>query len=253
TPTPFALNTRGINVDSIGRVGVGTGAPAQKLSVVGTIQSTSGGVLFPDGTTKTTAATGGGGGGVWSPNGTSIFNNNSGSVGIGTNSPTSLLDVRGILTLDASGDAGIATGTGNVELSRYLSIFNSLGFTSASGLKAGGILCSDSYFYANPGKNDMIVKGLVGIGTPTPGYPLTIKTIDSPFVAGYGWIHTDGTRELGSYLSSSGGWLGTKSNDPLHFFTNNSNEKMTLSTAGNLGIGTTTPGMKLDCNGRARF
>src|SRR6185369_10359542 len=33
---------------------------------------------------------------------------------------------------------------------------------------AGGILISDSYSYANPGKNDLIVKGNVGIGITTP-------------------------------------------------------------------------------------
>jgi len=38
-----------------GQVGIGTTAPASKLTVVGTIESTSGGVKFPDGTTQTTA------------------------------------------------------------------------------------------------------------------------------------------------------------------------------------------------------
>jgi len=39
-----------------GNVGVGTRSPGQKLSVNGTIQSTTGGVMFPDGTTQSTAA-----------------------------------------------------------------------------------------------------------------------------------------------------------------------------------------------------
>ena len=43
-----------------GSVGIGTTAPGQKLSVAGTIESTSGGIKFPDGTTQLTAASGGG-------------------------------------------------------------------------------------------------------------------------------------------------------------------------------------------------
>ena len=39
-----------------GNVGIGTTDPGQKLTVAGTIQSTSGGVMFPDGTTQTTAS-----------------------------------------------------------------------------------------------------------------------------------------------------------------------------------------------------
>lgn len=42
------------------RLGIGTTSPGQKLTVAGTIESTSGGIKFPDGTTQTTAATAGG-------------------------------------------------------------------------------------------------------------------------------------------------------------------------------------------------
>lgn len=41
-----------------GNVGIGTTNPGQKLTVAGTIESTSGGVKFPDGTTQATAASG---------------------------------------------------------------------------------------------------------------------------------------------------------------------------------------------------
>jgi len=42
-----------------GNVGIGTPAPGQKLSVAGIIESTSGGIKFPDGTIQTTAGAGG--------------------------------------------------------------------------------------------------------------------------------------------------------------------------------------------------
>ena len=40
-----------------GKVGIGTASPGQKLSVAGMVESTSGGVKFPDGTVQTTAMT----------------------------------------------------------------------------------------------------------------------------------------------------------------------------------------------------
>ena len=48
----------GLIVES-GNVGIGTTNPGEKLTVTGTIESTTGGVKFPDGTLQTTAAEGG--------------------------------------------------------------------------------------------------------------------------------------------------------------------------------------------------
>jgi hypothetical protein len=48
-----------------GSVGIGTMTPASKLTVTGTIQSSSGGFKFPDGTVQVTAASGAGGNGLW--------------------------------------------------------------------------------------------------------------------------------------------------------------------------------------------
>ena len=62
------------------------------------------------------------------------------------------------------------------ELNRFLLLLNSAEQSSASGLKAGGILVSDLYSFANPGKNDLVVKGNVSIGTASvpSGYKLSV-------------------------------------------------------------------------------
>jgi len=49
-----------ITEDKLGRIGIGTTLPASKLTVQGMIETTLGGLKFPDGTVQTTAALGGG-------------------------------------------------------------------------------------------------------------------------------------------------------------------------------------------------
>ncbi len=85
--------------------------------------------------------------------------------------------------------------------------------------------------------------GRVGIGTSTPTNKLTVQCNR------YGIEHTNGTRRVSTYLDPSGGWFGTISNDPLHFFTNNGAQQLTVATSGNVGIGTIKPSTKLDVAG----
>lgn len=83
------------------------------------------------------------------------------------------------------------------------------------------------------------IGGNLGIGTTNPQSKLNVSSF------GYGLTHSFGEVTVGSYVDGNGGWLGTRSNHPLNFFTNNSAQLMTIATSGNVGIGTTNPQFKL--------
>jgi len=83
--------------------------------------------------------------------------------------------------------------------------------------------------------------GKVGIGTNAPITKLTIKTLTND----YGVTQTDGTITVGTYIGAGEGWLGTRSNHPLTFFTNNGAQAMTLATNGDFGIGNNSPTNRL--------
>jgi hypothetical protein len=89
--------------------------------------------------------------------------------------------------------------------------------------------------------------GNVGIGTQTPLAKLS--------VAGTGRTYetSDGTRTLVHFLGGGGdgAYIGTSSNHPLFLQANNT-AYVTLLPNGNFGIGTATPGVKLDVAGEIR-
>lgn len=97
--------------------------------------------------------------------------------------------------------------------------------------------------FANDGITYM--GGKVGIGTNSPANKLTV------FASGYGFEQTDGTVRLGTYTAAShdAGFIGTQSNHKLHLEVNG-NPKLTIATNGNVGIGTSTPGSKLEIAGQ---
>src|SRR5687767_9727335 len=53
--SPSSVSDSVIVEDKFGKVGVGTGTPTSKFTVAGTIESTTGGFKFPDGTVQTSA------------------------------------------------------------------------------------------------------------------------------------------------------------------------------------------------------
>ena len=188
--------------NSSGNVGIGTTSPGQKLTVVGTVESTSGGFKFPDGTTQTTAA----GTGVWATNGTNIYNTNTGNVGIGTTSPGALLTVKrttgpslsssnnytleAISTWTAGRNYGIrAEATGSGATANTGGMFNAYGAAINRAIYIDGPSAGSSNYAIFSGSSaKSYFAGDVGIGTSTPAYKLDV----------YGDTRTTGNTTLGN-------------------------------------------------------
>jgi len=86
--------------------------------------------------------------------------------------------------------------------------------------------------------------GNIGIGMDAD--PASKVSIYSPSPI-WGLTHTNGDILLSTYVGGStyGAWLGTRTNHNLHFYTNNSEPRMTIGKDGNIGIGATQPVTKL--------
>ncbi len=82
--------------------------------------------------------------------------------------------------------------------------------------------------------------GNVGIGTNAPADKLSIRTAGGT----YGLTQTDGITTVGTWVGTDaffpGGWIGTKSNHPLNFFTAGSASKMTIFQTGDIIVGDNT-------------
>jgi hypothetical protein len=116
-----------------------------------------------------------------------------------------LVRASGGIVLETFSNVPIYTGVGTGEANRYVLLLNSPNAPSASGLKAGGILCADSFGYANPGKNNMVVKGTLGVGYPDPA-PYAMAVNGTMYSAG-GYSSSDvrykrDVRALGGALDS---------------------------------------------------
>ena len=194
-------------LENSGNVGIGESSPGSKLSV-------SGGATIGSGYDTTAAPT----------NGLLV----EGNLGIGTTTPRWALQ--------------IASSTGpQLALSDTSGTSNPWTFRSISGNLYVATASPSTSATSSVTALTINSSGNVGIGTTTPSQKFVVQTSSDV----NGFAHTDGTVTVGSWVGSGVGQLGTISNHPLEFFTNNDDAQITLLTDGNVGIGTTTPPYKL--------
>ena len=174
-----------------------------------------------------------------------------GNVGIGT-SPSGPLDV-----VSSSG------AVGQYIRGRSSDNTGSLYFTSNSSV-------ATEYGYVQGRSTDLRIQGFnnglilqpssgnVGIGTSSPSYKLDVSKGSSGTAARF-TASSDNGRGLSFTSSDNGIFLGAiwtrdvASGSGIHAWSINSSEKMRLDSSGNLGIGTSSPGTKLQVNGGVQF
>jgi hypothetical protein len=168
-----------------------------------------------------------------------------GTIGINTSNPLGQLHVEGATSILGTSTGGSNLIINDIPGARWRI---STGSYALNFFKHTGTTTSDFSSWSQRMILDQ--NGYLGIGTTTPAYPLTVNTVNNTA----GLVHTTGTVTVATWADSArGGFLGTISNHPLGFYTNNGGALVTISTAGNMGIGTTTPAYKLDVTGDINF
>jgi hypothetical protein len=238
-----------MRITSAGNVGVGTASPTSKLTVNGSFNVTGGTTLGDasgDALTINSSA-------VSIPNGlnfdsnTLVIDATNNRVGVGVASPAYALQV----TTASSGAVSRMNYTGGSRGARIEfglgetagGVENYIDFSGSSGTSAGIFKTSGTEVMR------LTSAGNVGIGTSSPSTRLHVS--GSGVAATFN--RTDNVAVISlQYNGTQGGYLGTAGTGNITFYDNTGAEKMRLDASGNLGIGTSSPTVKLDVNGIVR-
>jgi len=262
-----------LTIDTSGNVGIGTTSPTQKLDVVGTVEADA---FTINGTPVGTSTSS-----YWNQNGSDI-NFTSGNVGIGTTSPTELLEVSGNVlstSAESQGLKHISTGNrgglylqgaGYNEDALVMTMRNDITdvvysvYDDSESLFKPFIKYKYEIDELELNDADLVIDSLgnVGIGTTSPSAKLQIGNYaDGTGDATYGGflkfseqntsLNEDGGIEWKIAGDNYGGKIDVISSlgaNMVFGLRNNSAgwaEVMRINPAGNVGIGTTNPIEKL--------
>jgi len=234
-----------MRIDSSGNVGIGTSSPAYALHVSGTNPSmvvesanTSGSFIqfrntgSPSGINRVGYAANSF---VVDTNGSEAMRiDSSGQVGIGTSSPTTILEVKKTSSSPSISITGPNTGSSTLNLG------------DADDINIQRIISdhtNDSLqIHTNNAERMRISSsGNVGIGTSSPSTKLHVKSTNTGSEALATFDRSDGAVSSQIYYDGSDGAIsfGTTTNHPVAFDTNNT-ERMRIDSSGNLLVGKTS-------------
>ena len=179
---------------------------------------------------------------------------NGGNVGIGTTSPSAKLDVRS--QIQVKGDTNeqlvldYTAASGNYT-------HQSFRVNGVNKYRIFGYVDGDFALYSDTGSAYVFYAkrdGNVGIGTTSPATKLQVN---GTFASNALWTDGSSIAYWGSYSTAYGGltWdagyaqVFAAGGNALRLGANGTNTYMTINTSGNVGIGTTSPGYKLDVIG----
>jgi len=265
-----------------GNIGVGTSTPYHKIDAVGDV-SASGYVrgttgLCLAGDCRTSWPTGGTSGG-WTDGGTAVYlTTATDNVGLGTTNPLAKLYISGSTDRQIASDqwidfsanpSGYGLVGGNAYTKRGDSTFrysNSHASIGAVGFATNYPSWNKASIFVNAGPSTagstftpntvatFESSGEVGIGTATPGYKLHVSGGDA-YVSGYVYGNTGLCLAGDCRTSWPGGVGGSGVNNYLAKWNGSADitSSIIYDNGTNVGIGTASPGYKLDVNGVARI
>jgi len=257
----LASPTIAMTLLSSGNVGIGTTTPGRKLAISGdgiVVDNGSSAVVVEMNSTTDYRLQATADWQIYDATNTAtrFYITSAGNVGIGTSTtPAARLDVA-----TASGFANTPSvrfwnnnGGGSVQNLVGLQIYGNL----SNGLVDSTIVYGNTVnSYLAFGRHNgtsyseqmrITAAGNVGIGTTAPGAQLhlngtgDLRMTNAVNTSGFDIGLLGGTSDASSYIYN-------RANAPLFFGTNNA-ARMTISNAGDVGIGTTSPGYKLEVNG----